>query len=844
MSDCDAQGLLFYGNEKRINERASYSMFEKGKQPVFSSEFHLSFDYSVHNFESPGYILYLEDRAGGKTYSFTYLPKSDDRCSFSFNEDGKRIFCTFELDKNSFDHHWVPISILLYPQRNEAEISIGTEKKRIYDLGLGEDGFSPLIYFGKCEYILDVASYAIQNLSLSDGKEHWSFPLKESSGEVVHDSKGRATGTVTNPVWLINKSYYWNSLFTNTSSTPSGLNFDSESQKVLVFNQDSLSVFDVYTREFSVTRFRNMLPVHLRLGMNFLDREKEELYAYEVNVDIDGDATVAALNLQTLEWRAVGVGHTMTQLHHHCGFYHPVKKKYILFGGYGSRRYSNSLLAYDVKADHWDTLALSGDRIAPRYFAGMAVTPDYKRMYLYGGMGNESGDQNVGRNYFYDLYQVDMEQRVVRKLWNQEAPAVNRVVARSMVLSDDEKYLYILGYPEYMPNSFLQLYRLSASDGRCEAVGDSIPVASEEIATNANLFFNRKLNEFYCSVQEFEKNGQVNTRLYSLSAPPVTLTAVKYYSDRQRFGRKWIICGLIGFVVLGVAFLWLFRRRKKLREGVEVPDVIPSELPSEVLEEVQEESILLTERVLVFENILPIQRNAVFLFGIFAVLDRDGRDVTYLFSAKLRVIFLYILLNSVSKEGVLSSDMNELFWSDKPDANIKNLKGVTMNHLRKILQEMDGIELVFQKGYFRLVFAEEFYCDYLRFVTLSGDGNQNDFAEVTNTSLNGILSRGKFLATVKSELFDYYRLKVEDFIHSFLPEQIAKAYQNHRFDAAIRLCNILFTADSLSDVALAYTLRAFLKLNKPEEAARRYGMFIKDYKKVMGEDYPIAYSDI
>ena len=90
-----------------------------------------------------------------------------------------------------------------------------------------------------------------------------------------------------------------------------------------------------------------------------------------------------------------------------------------------------------------------------------------------------------------------MQTRSVQKLWEAKAPAVNRVVPRNMILSADEKHLFLLGYPEYLPNSTLQLYRLSVRDGECEAVGDSIPIVSEEIATNANLYFNEELNEFY-----------------------------------------------------------------------------------------------------------------------------------------------------------------------------------------------------------------------------------------------------------------------------------------------------------------------------------------------------------
>lgn len=210
--DCFSQGLLFYGNEKRISERATYSVLREGHERTFTNAFRISFDYLVRNVESPGYILYLEDRDAGKTYSFTYLHKPGDRCSFSFNEDGKRIFCTFELDKEDYDHRWLPVSIALDIPADCARITIGKRSKEISNLGLEPTGFSPHIYFGKCEYILDVASYAIRNLSLTDGEEIMIFPLNESSGEDVHDSRGHVVGQVTNPVWLINQSYYWKEL--------------------------------------------------------------------------------------------------------------------------------------------------------------------------------------------------------------------------------------------------------------------------------------------------------------------------------------------------------------------------------------------------------------------------------------------------------------------------------------------------------------------------------------------------------------------------------------------------------------------------------------------------------
>jgi hypothetical protein len=800
--DCFSQGLLFYGNEKRISERATYSVLREGHERTFTNAFRISFDYLVRNVESPGYILYLEDRDAGKTYSFTYLHKPGDRCSFSFNEDGKRIFCTFELDKEDYDHRWLPVSIALDIPTDCARITIGKRSKEISNLGLEPTGFSPHIYFGKCEYILDVASYAIRNLSLTDGEEIMIFPLNESSGEDVHDSRGHVVGQVTNPVWLINQSYYWKELFTDYSSTPSGLNFDKTHQNILFFNQDSLSAFDLYTHELSKTPYKTPLPVQLRLGMNFLDEASRELYTYEV-ADSHGDAMVAALDLTTKEWRPASSDYLCQQLHHHCGFFHPGERKFFLFGGYGSRRYSNTFLAYDLNTCRWDTLAFSGDRVIPRYFSGMAVSNDYKRVYLYGGMGNEAGDQNVGRNYLYDLYRIDMQTRSVQKLWEAKAPAVNRVVPRNMILSADEKHLFLLGYPEYLPNSTLQLYRLSVRDGECEAVGDSIPIVSEEIATNANLYFNEELNEFYCSVQEFEKHGQVTTRLYSLSAPPVTLDDVEYYSRRRNALNAGLLGAVVGGVLLLAACVWGIMHHKRKRDrmsaetasaGVrpeEVSDI--SEVPAVESPEVKEEEV--EKEPSEWEElpaVLPPDKNAIFLFGMFTILDNAGRDITYMLSPKLRTIFLYILLNSVGKRGVLSSDMNQIFWPDKSGSNVKNLKGVSMNHVRKILQDVDGIELVYRNGYFCMVFGEEFYCDYIRLMNLtSPEKKKKETPGAIRAEWLEILLRGKFIPAAESDLFDYYKQKVETLIHSLLPGQLELAYRDARFSIVIRLCNIL-----------------------------------------------------
>lgn len=842
--DLYAQGLQFYGYEKRIEERASYQVFKKDKLPDFSNEISVVFEYSAQDITSPGYILFLKDTESGKAYNLTYLYKNDTRMgTFMFSEDGKKVYYTANTKDNDIKSRWIPVSLRIYPKRNQADIRIGNDSVRLKDIGLLNESFSPQLYFGMCDYILEIASFSIRNLSVSNGKKKWDIPLNESHGEEVHDVAGDVIGHVKNPVWLINRSYYWEPGFEYYSASPVGFVFDKVRQKMFVYNKDSLITYDWYTKKITNKSFSLKKPtIGLRLGMNFLDETTGNVYAYELT---EGKM-ISRLSTITEEWDEIekDTNSPFLCLHHHCGFYNPIEKRFMIFGGYGNRKYSDIFYSYDISQNCWDTVHFEGDRISPRFFAGMAVSPDYKRMYIYGGKGNEAGDQNIGIEYYYDLYLVDLEKHVIRQLWEQKLPEMNRVVARDMVLSEDEKSIYFLAYPEYLPQSFLQLYRMDIGNGTYEILGDSIPVTSEEIATNANLYYDEELGVFYCTIQEFKKYGETITRVYSLMAPPVSLSEVKYYDLKGRGGFWELKYIAILFIVLGVGLFYIYVRRKKQLGCFNKIKSIYLRKEINTLEDISDIE-LADEGTLDLVEVHFKNQNAIYLFGTFTVLGRTGMDITYMFSPKLRIIFLYILLNSISGDGVLSSDMNELFWPDKTDDKAKNLKGVTVNHIRKLLQEMDGIELVYEKGHFRLDFQHNFYCDFVQFSFLLKDEKVIEARkkEIVDGILK-ILIRGKFLNGIDHELFDYHKHKIEELILALIPAEIDKAFKGAHFIAVIRMCNIWTAIDPLSEQALIYSICSYQKLNHPVEALKRYRLFATAYKKAMDEEYPIKYENL
>lgn len=828
-----SQGLLFQANDKEIKERTSLQIFQEGEIPCFTKNFQLSFELSIRDFDTFGYVFLLKEDQGKTKYSFTYTYLDGENSTFKFNTDGKENHYSLNLRNDALAYQWIPVSFAFDLQQDVLTIRIGDNEKKITSLGL-KDTFCPHLFFGRYDYILDMPTFAIRNLKLEGDRSHsYTFPLNENEGEEVHTSTGKVLGTVVNPVWLINGSYHWEKLFEYSFQTPSGITFEPDSQRLIIFSQDSLLTYNLLKRQPQKYSYSNKLPVKLQLATHFMNTTDGKLYVYELNNLPLGDATVAALDLNNQEWKQTGVAALPVQLHHHDGFWDETTGKYLVFGGFGNKRFNNTFLEYDIEADRWDTLSYSGDWIIPRYFSGMAVNKNREHIYVFGGMGNESGEQSVGRNYLHDLYLLDRKQQSVRRLW-QNASGHRLVVARDMILTPDEKYIYALCYPEYLSDTYLQLYRLTVDDGTMKALGDSIPMRSEEIMTNANLYYNSLTHEYYCTTTEFDKKGHTVIRTYVLSAPPVSLDEIRSYGSRSSLEIRWLwIMAGIGVLLLAGGVLFVRKKRGKQRNAVlESSSVLMSPpVGREPDKSVQGKETLAKED---FESSL-VRPNAVYLFGPFTVIDRNGRDITHLFSSRLRQVFIYILLHS-THNGVLSASLNEVFWPDKPDDKVKNLKGVTINQIRKNLAELDGVELVHDKGYFRLVFTD-CYCDYFRFRTLKN-------AEEVENELGILLMRGKFLDGMDAGMMDHFKQKVEEFLSSFLPLEIERLYQQHKYDAVIRFCNVLFRVDPVNELALAYGMHALNHTGSSQEAILQYSLFVREYRQMMNEEYSISYAEL
>jgi hypothetical protein len=805
VSQVHAQGLHFMNPVDSINGRTSYSVFGDDSKP-FVHSLTITFEIQIPRIPEVGYILHVVDKNRDTNYNLFYDGRGNDW--LELNEEGKTTLMRSRFNRQALlNKGWVKCSLSFLFDKKMIVMTIDghSMSKLVRTL---PDSLSPKIVFGRFDYLIDVPSFAIRNLRVKGTESDYYFPLTQSQSTDVYDQHMNKVGCVENPYWGVNDCYHWKRLGNMHFQHNSGVSFDPRRHLFYGYTRDTLLVFNTDSRETTTHVFKSPCPVDINLGMNFLDTKEHKLYSYEVfkydrlEDRPHDEASIASLNLHTLEWAVECYEQLPTQMHHHGSFFDVKRKQFCIFGGFGSMQYFRNLNCYDVAAHQWRQ-PKPLHACAPRYFTSMGIDSLSHYAYIFGGMGNESGNQSIGRHYMYDLYRIDLRNDSVQKMWTINwGKRQNVVPVRNLLVMGD--YFYTLCYPEALSESYLRLYRFSLKDGSMEILGDSIPIHSDKIATNANLYYDSVVNKFFVCVQEYSDDISSTATLYSIQFPVLSDSEFAEVS-KLPIDKKWYYF-ILSLVLFVVTVLWLlYRWHRRHRQLIESSKMLDTVVP-------------------------PYNSNAIYLFGSFCAFDRKNRDISYLFTDKLRE--LTCLLLWYHKQGGLSSKrIGTILWGDKPTDKIKNSRSVIMNHLRKVLEEIDGIELKYANGKYGFVISSPFYCDYL-------DCSHQFFTEsYSEQSLLEILRRGKFLQTVNKPSLDQFKSETERILKPVVLRMIKSTYTKSELKLTLYFVEAMFHIDPYSIEAFSYQMKSLNRLGKVYEAQEASRLFHEEYIKAFGEDF-------
>ena len=821
----NSQGIRFNSSASSIVERTSYNVFVHD-QPKFSGSFSIEFDLSIIDSKVFGYVLNIKDKDNPISYSLAYIDNTGGNGELKLNLDGVKKLLSVPIENELIgSRKWM--KIVLNFNSISKKITLKVNDKIFSSI---ENEFNntivPEIHFGKHGSVIDVPLMAIKDLIITNKKQRTLFNFNESNGNDVYDSNGDLFGDVDHPNWLITESYHWKLISEKAFNKVTSVTFDENNNRFIYQNTDTLSFYDHTNNKNSFYSFKNTLTVPMRLGTSFLDPNENKLYIYELSDVLNGKSTIASIDLKTPEyWTKNSSLKLSQQRHHHNGFFNHKSNKYLIFGGYGNQRFTNAFNSYDIKNDNWEPVTFTGDIISPRYFAGMTHIGN-QNLLLFGGQGNETGEQSIGKTYYYDCYKINLKTNNIQKLWDVKQENTKMVSARNMVLSKDSTSFYTIGYSEYNPSTFLQLYNYSIKDGSHKIFGDSIPMISEKIRTNANLYLNNSTNQFFCVTQEFEEDGSNKINIYSLNDQPVSKDNI--YIIEKKSSSNIVFTLIILLFMSGVLYYlkYLNKKRKKKKNEFKA----------------QVQNILKPQK----GNTIEIKSNSTFLFGSFRIIDKNKKDISYLFSPKIRQLFLLLLFSSKQKgvSGLTSERIHSTLWPDSTPQKAKNLKNVIISQLRNILKDVDGLELIYSRSRFFMEIEDEFYCDYFNF-SAQLESLRDDLLDYNSLNeLTNLISPGKFLLSINDECFDKIKKNFEYEILKIIPNQLKRMYTNKDYSPIIPLTEILFNIDSLNETAFYYRIHTLHDMDLTLKAKKQFNDYIIRYNKIMGDNFPGTYKDV
>ena len=815
-TDMFSQGLGFHGMEVRIDQRTSYNVF--GNRPeVFNGEFHMKFELYTKPTAEFGYFFRIKDCSDSRRIWNLSYDSRGDSIVVRLNEEGRHSLIKASLDHDGLKPlHWHKVALDVDLLKDSVRLEIAGQSFSAHSEGL-PDRLRACLEFGRSDHIIDVPAFAIRDLRVSGAGKEYSFPLNQRTGISVPDSRHRLRGSVQNPEWLINEALRWKEIGSFSYSDIAGASYNPVRKEFLYFTRDEMTVLDLMDDRSYSFRFRSPCPVEMKLGNNFVTPDGKRVICYELSNDEapPGSPSVAEFDLDSGDWRALGTQRLDMPLHHHGCFINPVSGRYTILGGFGNMLYNGSFYELYEKSGTWNEVwkEHGGDVIYPRYFTSTGT--DDKYIYVYGGMGNECGEQVVGRRYFYDLHRVEPRTGDCTLLWRLDWEGAAKVPVRNLCV--DDYHFYTLCYPEYVGKSELYLYRFSIADGSREILGDSIPIISDKMRTNANIWLDRELGCFFATVQEFEDDIKSTLKIYSLAYPPLTADEAPLDGESGG-GMPWwavALCVLAGVSALSGAAVTAARNRKRRAE--ELGHSYGGTGSRKIFRHTQ-------------------KPDSISLFGDFTVLDHDGKDITTMFTTQ-QILILCLLIKR-GDNGISTRRLSSILWPDKEEEKVKNSRGVALNNLRRSLSRLEGASVAYRDGRYYLELTPPCSCDWFELNSSLREKN------LDKSRILGIISGGKFLKSIGDEIFDDFKERAENIVLPLLQEELDARFKAKDYEAVCEIGEMIAVIDPTDENALRTVIRVMRRQKRTEEALVVYAAFCAEYKKANDADFGIPFKEI
>jgi two-component SAPR family response regulator len=323
--------------------------------------------------------------------------------------------------------------------------------------------------------------------------------------------------------------------------------------------------------------------------------------------------------------------------------------------------------------------------------------------------------------------------------------------------------------------------------------------------------------------------------VYTLAYPPLSKQAL--FQEEERATGHFALAGMAAAVILSLIYAFIACGRKKRMKN---------RLPETENEDGSGNEDSGETEIIIKPMLRNVKKQAIFLFGGFQAIDREGCDVTGDFATILKQLFLLILLYTFKNgKGISSTKLEEILWIDKTKENAKNNRNVSINRLRQIIEKIGDIRIKNKNSLWTVEFQGDVYCDYCQALALME--TMKDRLNRTEGNVRRLLSAvsaGEFLPNVQTEWIDPFKADFSNDLTDLLLELIRQTGLDLSQQERITMADSILIHDSLNEEALKFKCQLLVGMGKNGLAKKAYASFAKEYFTSFNTQFNIPFNEI
>ena len=814
----DMCGLKFLSHQVSKEERTSAYM-ESGRGIRFRDYFNLTFDYKFYP-NSAGRFGNICKITLDEQYSIdlVYNIKYDNENSVTLLIGGQ-VVKEWNVDrKNLTLDRWNRMSVTILRKENKITVVNNSDSLSVRSEDVGGRTRAEFVFGAGSEHSSrDVASFILGDVSLSlrPDREKFHWNMEKHARNFVYDSLAGEKLIVENPEWLIDAHIAWKK--ENSFILPEFHFVQDDGDSLYIITEDSLCIYSLPEKTFTAIDF--VAPINISDASNHFLWHDDSLEYLNMS---DSSLVRSVFDFDAGRWQPSFVTDRKKTMHANVFMYGNMT---VQMFGYGFHRYSDRILV----ENRGEVIRLNTPPvIPPRYLSAAGVNGD--RMYIYSGIGTESGMQMTGAGIYNDLYAVDISTGVVEKL--RPFPELElEVAAMNLLFIDDDSSFYALFFNPFKNRSYLQLKKADISDGSVTCYADPIPYVFHDVTSEARLLYSENEGKLYAVFKNITEANEYELNIWSVHYP---LYHPEEIFVRERSTVKIIVSVLLVLLFSCLIGIYVIRRRKTVGTRPVQTSAVQVPVPAPIAQVPAEPEVKMS----------VTRKPGIYFLGGFSVIDKSGSDITGKFTPVMTQLFCMIILNTVKNgKGISGPALKEILWSDKSDESAMNNRSVNIRKLRLVLGGVGEFRIVHENSWWRFVIADNTVCDIFSAGTFLEKYNARSFDPDSAAAEKLVLlcSQGNLLPDLHYEWLDDFKFSYSTSVIDALNKTLLTEKDN---SARVVLSNAIMIFSPLDEEALAVKCSALVALGKNGLAKSAFDSFSKEYEATMGEKLPYGFEKV